>query len=441
MRRTLILFLLLGLLAACSPDQPTREARKPRSERRHEAKSDQPNEKKRPKAQPSLGDTPPDADVRPWWKRRVDDLLKRKPMSIQVRLEGEVIYSSGSSNDRVPASVQKLVLSMALFEEFGPHQRFPTRLAARTRSKNTIKGDLWVIGSGDPTVAGNPHFLSNMPSGATDIQRLVRALKKEGITTIEGNVMASMGPFERDWYAPGWKPYFPSSEVGLPSALTFNGNVNKGRYAKNPEKHLAESLLRRLRKAGITVTGGSGFGFAPKKLRPVTSVPSPPLEILARFMNRQSSNFFAEVLGKRLGGDRFGAPGTIAKGARAIKAYARRRGVMIDSFDSSGLSYENKMSTGELATLIEQAEEEPWVDALRRGLAAGGDGTLEDRLHNVRVRAKTGTLVDISALAGWVWSTKANEWAEFAIISRGLEKYQAVPLEDKIVRTIYKSAG
>jgi hypothetical protein len=39
-----------------------------------------------------------------------------------------------------------------------------------------------------------------------------------------------------------------------------------------------------------------------------------------------------------------------------------------------------------------------------------------------------------------VWSAKAKAWAEFAIISRGIEKYQAVPLEDKIVRTIAKYA-
>ena len=444
MRRVLVFCLLLCLFAACSPDEPDREAESRRRDRGSEG-ADAPNDlmekERRPKAQPSLGDAPPDGDVRPWWKRRVDRFLKRKPISIQVRLEDEVIYSSGSSNDRVPASVQKLVLSMALFDEFGPRRRFPTYLAAEGRSKNAIEGDLWVIGSGDPTVAGNPDFLSNMPNGATDIQQLVRALRDEGITEITGHVMASMGPFERDWYAQGWKPFFPASEVGLPSALTFNGNVNKDRYAKNPEKLLAESLRRRLRRAGIAVAGGSGAGFAPQRLRRIASVPSPPLSVLARFMNRQSSNFFAEVLGKSLGAARFGRPGTISKGARAIEVYARKRGVAIDSYDSSGLSYENRMSAGELTTLIEDVEREPWADVLRRGLAGGGEGTLEDRLHNVRVRVKTGTLLDISALAGWVWSTRAKGWAEVAIISRGIDKDRAVRLEDRIIRTIAKYAG
>ena len=444
MRRTGIVLIVLVLWAgACSPEageEPRdRTARKPGLEG-EPSPGDKTHPKRHPGPRPSLGDAPPAPAPRPWWKERIDQLLKRKPFSAQVRLEGEVIYSSGSHNDRVPASVQKLALSMALFEELGPRATLPTRLAARKRDKGVIKGDLWVLGSGDPTVAGNPHFLSNMPPGATDIQELVSALRREGVRAIHGNVMGATGPFARDWYAPGWKPYFPTSEVGLPSALTFNGNVYNERYTKNPERRLAESLLNRLRRAGIVVTGTAASGPAPKKLRLITSVSSPPLTVLARFMNRQSSNFFAEILGKRLGAERFGGPGTIAKAARAIASFAHKHGVSIDSFDSSGLSYDNRMSARDLVTLIEAAEQEPWLNALRRGLASGGEGTLKERLHKVRVRAKTGTLVGVSSLAGWVWLTEARRWAQFAIISRGIDKSKAMQIEDAIVRALYKSA-
>ena len=438
MRRTIVFFLLASVfVGACSPDTGDRNAlrrkRGPRAERKDGAKETK--KERPPRPRPSLGDAPPDGD--PWWIEKLDKLLVGKPFSIEVRLAGDVLYSRRADNDRIPASVQKLMLSMALFETYGTKATFPTRLAAQKRNKETIVGDLWVLGSGDPTVAGNPHYLSAMPRGATDIQKLVVALRREGVRVIDGNVMAATGPFARDWYAPGWKPYFPISEVGLPSALAFNGNVNKGQYTKNPERLLAESLRKRLRRSGINVTGGAGSGPAPKRLRTIAAVDSPPLGVLARFMNRKSSNFFAEILGKRLGARRFGSPGTIDKGARAIASFARDGDVKIASFDSSGLSYGNRVSAGELVTLLEGAEDEPWAGVLRRGLAGGGDGTLEDRLHDVLIKAKTGTLIDISALAGWVWLNKEKAWAEFAIFSRGIEKSRAVQIEDKVVRTLH----
>ena len=434
---------LLIVCSACSPAAPDegarRRARRPRASPRIERDK---NEKSSPTPTPEPTEKDSGAPApRPWWELRVDKLLRGRPFSVQVRYDGDILYGHDAHNERVPASVEKLALSFALFEEFGSRATFPTRLAARRVKKGVITGDLWVMGSGDPTLAGNPHILSALPAGGTDIQELVTALRRRRVTQIRGNVMAATNTFQRDWFAPGWRPYFPSSEVALPSALTFNGNMHKGRYTKRPEQVLVESLRQRLKRSGIVVEGGAGTGAAPRHLSEVASIPSPPLEILARYMNRQSSNFFAEVLGKRLGAESFGPPGTIRKGARAISAYARERGVDIETYDSSGLSYANRMSASELAFLIERAETEPWVDALRRGLAGGGQGTLEDRLRDVRIRAKTGTLVDISALAGWVWLRKQRAWAEFTIISRGMEKSLAMRIEDALVRTLHNYAG
>lgn len=390
-----------------------------------------------PSSTPTLAEVP---NPRPWWKLELDRVLRNKSMSVQVRFNGSAIYSHNANNERVPASTQKLVLSMALFEQFGPSKTFPTKLAVRSRRKNLIEGDLWVIGTGNPALAGNPVVLDQLPPGSVNIQQLVAALKRENITQISGNVMAATEPFARDWFAPGWKPFFPSSEVGLPTALTFNGNVYKQHYTKRPEQILAENLRRRLRRSGIEVAGGSGSGPLPRKLRPIATVPSPRLAVLARFMNRQSNNFFAEVLGKALGATVFSEPGTISKGARAIERFAHAAGVDIAAHDSSGLSYANQISPAELALLAELCQDEPWYISLRSGLATGGEGTLKERLHGVKMRAKTGTLDGVSTLGGWVWLNKAKDWAQFAIMSRGIDKTSAMKVEDRIVRILQRAA-
>ena len=77
---------------------------------------------------------------------------------------------------------------------------------------------------------------------------------------------------------------------------------------------------------------------------------------------------------------------------------------------------------------------------MRSTLPTGGEGTLENRLHGVRVRAKTGTLDGVSTLSGWVRLRRADSWAEFSIMSRGMSKSRAVQIEDRIVRLLRKRA-
>jgi D-alanyl-D-alanine carboxypeptidase/D-alanyl-D-alanine-endopeptidase (penicillin-binding protein 4) len=156
-------------------------------------------------------------------------------------------------------------------------------------------------------------------------------------------------------------------------------------------------------------------------------------------MDRPSDNFFAEVLGKLLGVSAEGAPGTIAKGARALRAWVSSHGERFSLYDGSGLSYDNRVSAGGMVRLLEAAGARPWGAVLRQALPAGGQGTLEHRLVGERVRAKTGTLDGVSALSGWVWLDEDDGWAEFSILS-SLPKWKAVDIEDGIVRTLAEHA-
>jgi D-alanyl-D-alanine carboxypeptidase/D-alanyl-D-alanine-endopeptidase (penicillin-binding protein 4) len=157
-------------------------------------------------------------------------------------------------------------------------------------------------------------------------------------------------------------------------------------------------------------------------------------------MNLRSRNFWAEVLGKRLGADTYGR-GTIDNGARAVCAYAAAHGLDFTCYDGSGLSYANRASALGILHLLWDAQTEPWGDTLRSTLPGGGQGTLEDRLLQVRVRAKTGTLEDVSALSGWVWLQRSNEWAEFSILSSGFDDQAAKTIEDQIVRVVSANAS
>lgn len=374
------------------------------------------------------------------WAKRISSIARGKSIGIAVSLEDDVLYEHNARGRRVPASNEKLLLSLALFDLLGADMRIATQAAARKIEGRVVKGDLYVLGAGDPTITGGGRFGSSLPIRPTRLKRLARHIKAAGIRRIRGRVVGSTNYFARDWFAPGWRPDFPSRYIALPTALTFDGNSHRGIHVADPERRAAASLTKKLQAIGVSVGGPPAAGSPSHGLAPVAEVHSEPLGVLARFMNRTSSNFFAEVLGKRLGAERRGRPGTIAKGAAVIRAWARNHGVEVTSKDASGLSYRNRVSPRGLSRLLVAAQTEKWWHRLRSALPTGGEGTLENRLGGVQVRAKTGTLEGLSALSGWVWLERRDAWAAFSMLSAGLPKFRATTIEDKIVRILESRA-
>ena len=378
---------------------------------------------------------PTPALARPHWKVRIDRAIGERSVGVSVRVEGHNLYRHRDRQRRVPASNEKLLLSMALLDELGPRFRFPT-IAAGSVQLGVVQGNLWILGRGDPTVTDGGKYARNLPFRPTKLGRFARSIKRAGVTKVNGSIMGSTGYFSRDWYAPGWKPQFPVEEVPLPTALTFDGNKSGDDHIADPEPRVAAALTRKLRSIGVKVGGPPGAGEPPPKLDRVATIDSRLLTRMMTYMNRQSSNFFAEVFGKRLGLERFGSRGTIEKGARAIRTWAASHDVDLVAYDSSGLSYSDRASPRGIARLLDVAEDEPWGDELRATLPGPDQGTLEDRLRGVRVRAKTGTLTDISTLSGWVYMERVDRWANFSIMSGGMQKTTAAAIEDRIVRIL-----
>ncbi|MFP5297575.1 MAG: D-alanyl-D-alanine carboxypeptidase/D-alanyl-D-alanine-endopeptidase [Actinomycetota bacterium] len=388
----------------------------------------------------SVGAASP-AAARANWKIRIDRLIGGRSMSVAVRDAGEVLYRHKPSARRAPASGEKLLMSMALLDRLPPETRIET-IASTTESLPTgvLRGNLWLLGRGDPSITGGGSFGRSLPFEPTRLSALAAEVERAGITKIRGSVVGAVSYFSHDWWAQGWSSNFPADEIALPSALTFEGNKRKGRHIDDPELRAARSLTRRLEARGIPVRRAPRLGSPPEGLAPVAKVASVPLAQMLRYTNRHSSNFFAEVLGKRLAVEAYGTPGTIANGARAIEAFASRRGVDVDAYDSSGLSYSNRISPNGFTRLLDGVETELWFASLRSTLAGADQGTLEDRLVGVKVRAKTGTLNYISTLSGWVWLRRTDSWAAFSIMSSGMYKPTAAQIEDEIVRELTRNA-
>ena len=380
----------------------------------------------------AAGAQAPAAAAPPRWVQRVDHLVDDLPISVAIALDGDRLYRHADWVRRPPASNEKLLLSMTLLKRLSPGTRISTRLFATEPGgpDGVLEGDLWIVGHGDPEI------------GARDMAELARALARDGVERVRGRVLGATGPFARDWWAPGWRDYFPRVYIALPTALTYRSNERAGgRHVTDPERLAARALTKKLEARDVEVTGKAGSGRAPGGLISLASIESDRLAGIMRRMNVVSSNFRAEVLGKMLGAEQLGAPGTIAKGARAIEGFAQANGVQVRAHDASGLSYENRVSARGMVAMLRVAEDAPWGETLRETLPVGGEGTLEDRLETVTVRAKTGTLIEVSALSGWVWLEREDAWAAFSILSSGMNTDQAKSIENRIVKVVAANAA
>ncbi len=350
---------------------------------------------------------------KPPWMLEIDHAIGTRRVSVAVGEDDTFLYERSASAPRIPASNEKLLLSMTLYDTLGSDFRIRTSVASSGGSSGAVR-NLWILGRGDPDV-----------TGAT-IGVLARRVVDAGIERVRGRVFGSRGYFRRDWDAPGWNGEARDS-VNRPTALVFERNVRA-----DPEREAAETLTRKLEALGVRVQGRPGSGRPPGGLETIASVTSQPLQRLLTKMLRPSDNFIAEMLGKRLGVQTRGVPGTIAKGAASIEAWTDGHGTGFTLNDNSGLSYANRVTAEGIVRLLWFAEDQPWGPDLRRALPTGGQGTLLHRLRGVDVRAKTGTLDDVSALSGWV-RARSGDWVEFSVLSFGMSKSTASAIEDRIV--------
>jgi D-alanyl-D-alanine carboxypeptidase/D-alanyl-D-alanine-endopeptidase (penicillin-binding protein 4) len=163
-------------------------------------------------------------------------------------------------------------------------------------------------------------------------------------------------------------------------------------------------------------------GTADPAAVPLATIESVPLDLVLRFMDHESDNFTAEMLLKQLGAG-LALQGTTASGAQVIHQLLTDQQIPVAGVrivDGSGLSRLDRLTTETVVAMLRSS----WLDQDLREIliaslpVAGRSGTLDGRMRGTaaagRVRAKTGTLNEASALSGYVKRRYA-----FSVIQNG----------------------
>jgi D-alanyl-D-alanine carboxypeptidase/D-alanyl-D-alanine-endopeptidase (penicillin-binding protein 4) len=348
---------------------------------------------------------------------------------------GRSLASWHAGTQRTPASVEKLLTSATALDRAGPEARIQTTAATTGALTNgVLVGDLFIRGHGDPSL------------GYAGLGQLARAVKKAGISEVTGHVYGDESYFDSRRGGPA-SGYATSYWVGPLSALAFNGGLMNPfglGFQKDPPRFVAARFAAKLDTAGVSVDSGTRAGVAPAGATTVATTSSPPLSALLSHMNTVSDNYYAETLIKAIGAA-YGNGGTTTGGASVVRDVSQQLGFSSRVVDGSGLSYGNAVAPAAVGRLLIGAIDKTWFGAFYRSLPlAGVSGTLKKRMRGTaasgRCRAKTGTLIAVSALAGYCRSRRGHRIA-FAILMNRVNIASAHRAQDRIAATLAAYRG
>lgn len=136
---------------------------------------------------------------------------------------GEIIYKRNADKLFIPASNMKLFTSAAALLSLGPNYKYQTDIYANgVLLRGTLKGDLIIQGSGDPTIS-NRFVVGNV---AKIFEQWADTLKAKGIFEITGNIYGDDSFFDNEEFGKGWLMDYESSWFApASSALSFNDNL------------------------------------------------------------------------------------------------------------------------------------------------------------------------------------------------------------------------
>ncbi len=309
---------------------------------------------------------------------------------------GPLLLASNQGNTPLPAaSLTKIATSLVALDVLGPDHQFETLVSASGPIRNgVLEGDLIVQGGGDPLFIWEEAIV------------LGNSLHQSGIKRVTGNLVIVGNFFMNYGSDPEGSGKFLkqalNSQEWDSEILEYYNELPPG----TAKPRLVIQGQVRAVPAGRPIPG-STLLLRRRSL---------PLSHILKIMNIHSNNFISETLAEAVGGAQF-----TAERAAALAGVPPEEVRLVNG---SGLGKANQISPRAVCAML---------GALQRHLAArnltladffpvsGLDGgTLEDRHIPTAAVVKTGTLNEVSALAG-VLPTRDRGLVWFAIINRGTE--------------------
>lgn len=331
---------------------------------------------------------------------------------------GTVLYDDHGDTPAPPASTGKLLTAAALLAVRPATYRFTTRIVSAGA------GTIVLVGGGDPTLSADPPGKPTFYPGAARISDLAAQVRASGVPV--RRIVVDDSLFPGPSVAPSWDPNDMGTSYGAPITAVMADAAQTGAdgtaRSGYPDLTAGGDLAAALGKPKLPVERGT----APAGAKTIATVHSATIAQLLPEMLLESDNVIADVLARQVAVAEHD-PASFAGATSSIRTVLARLGVPVGAGmrDGSGLSSADRVSPATLVGVLRlvggavpaaggPASGGPAAAAPLHLIAsdlpvAGWSGTLADRyvlgterFAAGRVRAKTGTLSTVSAVAGLV---------------------------------------
>ncbi|PKV87040.1 D-alanyl-D-alanine carboxypeptidase/D-alanyl-D-alanine-endopeptidase [Streptomyces sp. TLI_146] len=329
---------------------------------------------------------------------------------------GKQLYGQRADTAMTPASTVKIATAVAALSALGPDHRIPTTVVAPATGNL-----LTLVGGGDPTLGKDGlRALADATARALRTRGFTDAALAYDLSRYSGPELHPIGPNEN---------LAPVVALMTDEGRTDGSESGPAPRTADPAGDTARTFASLLRERGIALTAPPGPGRAPQGATELARTLSAPLSDLVERMLTNSDNDLAEALARqtavaaRLPADFGGAAKAVAD---RLAALGLPQAATARFADGSGLSREDRVSAQLLTLLLARAADpaHPELRPVLTGLpVAGFTGTLRARYGAASsgtglVRAKTGTLSGVNALAGTVVDADGHLLA-FAFLAAG----------------------
>jgi serine-type D-Ala-D-Ala carboxypeptidase/endopeptidase (penicillin-binding protein 4) len=192
----------------------------------------------------------------------------------------------------------------------------------------------------------------------------------------------------------------------------------------SPSLYFMDTLYRYLELRDIDISGrifidSDFYSWSERYLTPLDVHVSEPVHKMVEQLNKESDNFFTEMLLKKLASHVYGVQGTTELGLDILREYMQEMQfdtLSVSLRDGSGMAPATLMKASDLNRFLLNVKHKNYFPYLYKSLAVGGvSGTLSHRFRNSSVyesfSGKTGFVSGVRALSGYLDTQSGQQLA------------------------------